>query len=409
MPQDQKFDALIVGGGQAGGQAACALRAAKFTGTIAIIGEEPDAPYERPPRSKDYLLGEKARERLYFRNDTFWADQKITLLTGERVVAVDPEGHQVTTDGGKAVAYGSLIWAAGGIPRTLALPGIPKELIFTIRSLADIDRLKAKLTTTTDVAIIGGGYIGLEAAAVLRKLGKGVDLIELAPRLLSRVAAPEISAFFERVHQDHGVKLHLGTSVERAEVGERLTLLLQNGDVVTSDLIIIGIGIDPNVAPLAATGAAVENGLKVDEFCRTSLADIYAIGDCVSFISPYAGDTRVRLESVQNANDQAKVATRHIVGHAAPYTALPWFWSDQYDLKLQTLGLAHGYDATLLRGDPKTNSFSLLYFRRGALCAIDSINRPLDFAQGRLLLSKEVDREDPRLQEVETPLKALVS
>ncbi|MEM9987919.1 MAG: FAD-dependent oxidoreductase, partial [Pseudomonadota bacterium] len=330
------------------------------------------------------------------------------LKLQQRVVRIDPIEQTVTTDKGNLFSYGSLVWAAGGTPKSIPLPHISPDRVFTIRTLADIDRLNAKLSHIENIAIIGGGYIGLEAAAVFRKLGKGVELVEVAPRLLSRVAAAEMSDFLIKVQEDHGVRFHLGMSVQDITDGAPLTLHLNTQTSIDADIVIIGIGIEPNITPLAEAGAEIGNGIHVNAFCQSSLPNIYAIGDCVSFKSPYANDHWVRLESVQNANDQAKVVIHHILGREKAYTAVPWFWSDQYDLKLQTIGLTHGYDHVILRGDPQTNSFSLVYLRENLVCAIDSINRPLDFAQGRLLLGKAIDQKDPRLKEISIPFKELL-
>ncbi len=407
----KEYDVVIVGAGQAGGQAAHALRAGKFDGSIALVGAEAHAPYERPPLSKDYLLGEKSRDRLYLRADTYWADKDVAMHLGSPVTEVDPVGHRVTTASGSVISYKKLIWAAGGDPCPLPVKDVPPSRVHVIRTLDDIDRLNDALTTASCVHIVGAGYIGLEAAAVLRKLGKDVSVIELSDRVLSRVSAPAMSAFFQRLHENNRVTFRLGTVIDTAAENSegRLALLLSDGTTEICDLLIVGIGIIPSIAALESAGAEIDRGIVVNEFCRSTLEDIYAIGDCAAFHSSFAGGARVRVESVQNANDQAKTVALDILGRGKPYAAFPWFWSDQYDIKLQTIGLNVGYDETITRGDPDTNSFSLIYLRDGMVCAIDAINRPLDFAQGRMLLGKPVDKDDPRVADIDVPFKDLLT
>jgi 3-phenylpropionate/trans-cinnamate dioxygenase ferredoxin reductase component len=385
------FDVLIVGGGHGGAQAAIALRQLGFTGSIGLCGAEPDLPYERPPLSKDYLAGEKDFERLLIRPAAFWAERAVTMRLGRAVVAVDPALKKATLEDGEAIGYGALIWAAGGTARTLPGGG------HVVRGRADVDRILALLPAARRVRIVGGGYIGLEAAAVLATLGKQVTLVEAADRLLARVAGAPLSDFYAAEHRARGVDLRLGAAADAADAA----------DAATADLVILGIGIDPVWAPLRAAGAAGEDGVHVDETCRTSLPDIYAIGDCAAHVSRFAGGARLRIESVQNAADQAVVAARSILGRPEPYAAIPWFWSNQYDLKLQTVGLHHGHDALVLRGDQATRSFALAYLRAGRLIAMDCVNRVKDYVQARKLIESGARPDPIRLADPAVPLKEL--
>jgi NADPH-dependent 2,4-dienoyl-CoA reductase/sulfur reductase-like enzyme len=380
------FDCLIVGGGHGGAQAAILLRQLKFAGTVGLIGGETELPYERPPLSKDYLAGEKPFERLLIRLAGFWAEREITMMLGERVAEIEPSAHQVRTTRDRLVTYGKLIWAGGGAARPLSCPGAAAAGLFAIRSRADGDALRAALPTAARFVVVGGGYIGLEAAAVLTKLGKAVTLVEAQDRLLSRTCGPQISAFFAQEHRSHGVELRLGSLVAAVETdaADRASgVRLATGEVLPADAIIVGIGIVPEVAPLLLAGAAGGNGIDVDAWCRTSLDDIYAIGDCAAHENGFAGGQRIRLESVQNASDQARTAVQHILGAETPYTAVPWFWSNQYDLKLQTVGIAMDFDQTVLRGDPAARTFSVVYLRGGHVIALDCVNQTRDYVQGR--------------------------
>jgi len=386
----ESYDVLIVGTGHAGAQAAIALRQGGFAGSVAMIGEEPDLPYERPPLSKDYLSGNKSFDRMLLRPREFWHDRNITMLLGKRVVSVDAEQHEVTDATGATIAYGQLIWAAGGRPRRLNCNGHDLAGVHSVRTRADVDRLVAELPRVSKAVVIGGGYIGLETAAALRKAGKEVVLLEAQDRLLARVAGQELARFFEEAHRGHGVDIHLNAQVSAIEGSERISgVRLADGRAFAADLAIVGIGIIPAVEPLLAAGAKGDNGVIVDECCRTSLTDVWAIGDCALHENSFADGRAIRLESVQNANDQASVVARAINGAATPYIAVPWFWSNQYDLKLQTVGLSDGFDHHVVRGDPDTRSFSIIYFKDGRVIALDCVNQVRDYVQGRRLV---VDR-----------------
>ncbi len=406
-----RADVVIVGAGHGGAQAAIALRQLGFAGSILIVGDEPELPYERPPLSKDYLSGDKAFERLLIRPATFWAERSIAFRTGTRITGVIPDTHQLETADGAMIGYNTLIWAGGGAPRRLSIPGADAEGVHYVRSRADADRMMAVLPQVTRVAVIGGGYIGLEAAAVLTKLGKQVTVIEALDRVLARVAGEPLSRFFEGEHRAHGVDVRLGVGVEAIETdGARATgVRMANGDVVACDMVIVGIGIIPAIAPLVAAGAKGGNGVDVDAQGRTSLADVYAIGDCAAHANRFAAGATIRLESVQNANDQATIVAKAIMGGSDGYDAVPWFWSNQYDLKLQTVGLSIGYDQTVLRGNPDTRSFSLIYLREGRVIALDCVNMVKDYVAGRALVTGGLSPDPAVLADPDIALKTLAA
>ena len=404
-----KFDVVIVGAGHGGAQVAVMLRTQKFAGSIAIIGDEPELPYERPPLSKEYFAGEKEFERIHLRPAKYWDEREVAMLLGKRVVSVDPVAHAVTTDGGDTIGYGKLVWATGGAPRMLPIPGGDLPGVQGVRTRADADAMKAASETAGQIVVIGGGYIGLEAAAVLNKVGKKVVLLEALDRVLARVAGVELSRFYEKEHRDHGVDLRLSVCVDAIEGDTRVTgVRLADGEVVPADLVIVGIGIIPAVEPLIAAGAEGGNGVLVDRLCKTSLPDIYAIGDCAAHENHFAEGATIRLESVQNANDQANVVAKGIVGDEAPYHAVPWFWSNQYDLKLQTAGLSTGHDQAVLRGDPATRSFSIVYLKAGKVIALDCVNRAKDYVQGRMIVTAGLRATPEQLADTDTPLKELL-
>ncbi|WP_068085300.1 NAD(P)/FAD-dependent oxidoreductase [Novosphingobium rosa] len=404
-------DVVIVGGGHAGAQCAIALRQQGFEGSIVLIGRESELPYERPPLSKEYFAREKSFERLYIRPAQFWQDKDIALHLGCEVVAVDPQAKLLTLGDGAQMAYDRLVWATGGDPRGLSCPGANLAGVHAVRTREDCDLLMGEIDGGVNkIAVIGGGYIGLEAAAVLTKMGCHVTLLEAAPRVLARVAGPELSAFYEAEHRTHGVDLRTSVTVTALEGEGRVSgVSLGDGSLVAADAVIVGIGIVPAITPLIAAGAAGTQGVEVDAHCRSSLPDIYAIGDCASFACAYAGGQAMRVESVQNANDQAVCVAKAICGDAQPYRAFPWFWSNQYDLKLQTAGISLGYDATVLRGDRAARSFSVIYLKQGRVIALDCVNRTKDYVQGRKLVEAGASVDPARLADADTPLKALIA
>ncbi|GAA1826546.1 FAD-dependent oxidoreductase [Pseudonocardia ailaonensis] len=405
-----RYDVVIVGAGHGGAHAAAALRQHGFAGSVAMVGDEPRLPYERPPLSKDYLSGETPFEQLLLHPPAFWQERDVEILTDRRVTTVDARAHRVRCDDGTVLEYGHLVWATGGTPRTLSCPGHDLGGVHTVRTVADSDRLRAELPAVTRAVVVGGGYIGLEAAAVLRAAGKHVTVVEAQDRVLARVAGAPLSRFYEALHRTHGVDLRLGASVERLEGASRVAgVRLADGELLPCELVIVGIGIVPAVAPLRAAGAAGSDGVVVDERCRTTLPDVFAIGDCAAHRNRFADDAVIRLESVQNAHDQAAVVARILAGTDARYDAVPWFWSKQYDLRLQTVGLSTGHDATVVRGDPATGRFSVVYLREGRVVALDCVNAVKDYVQGRKLVAARARVDPALLADPALPLKELAS
>jgi 3-phenylpropionate/trans-cinnamate dioxygenase ferredoxin reductase subunit len=379
--------AVIVGAGHGAGQVAASLRQKKFTGTITMIGDEKWFPYQRPPLSKKFLAGELPAERLYFKPRQFYEDQDISVLLESRVSAIDRDRQQVTTDDGATVDYDHLVLATGSRPRRLDVPGSELDGVHYLRGIDDVDGIRAGVAEGRRVAIVGAGYIGLEVAAVLAKLGMDVTVIEMEARVMSRVVSPELSDFYQQAHRLNGVELRLSTSVKGFTGDGTLDgVMLDRGETLPVDLAVIGIGIVPNLELAAEAGLDVSNGIVVDDHCRTSDARIYAIGDCTWHPNAILG-YRLRLESVHNALEQAKTAAANICGDDTAYAEVPWFWSDQYDLKLQIAGLSQGYDEVVIRGNPDDRSFACLYLQRGALIAIDAVNSPKDFVQSKALIA----------------------
>lgn len=406
----KQAEIVIVGAGHGGAQAAIALRQQGFAGSILMIGRDPQPPYERPPLSKEYLARDKEFERILIRPVAFWAERGIDLRLGVAVTSVHPDARSLKLSDGSEVGYGKLIWAAGGDPRRLSCAGADLSGVHAVRDKADVDRIMAELDNgARRVAVVGGGYIGLEAAAVLTKLGCRVTLLEALPRVLARVAGETLSDFFESYHRDRGVDLRVDAKVDRLE-GENgwvRRVILDDGQAVDCDMVVVGIGIVPAAGPLIAAGAAGANGVDVDEFCRTSLADVYAIGDCAAHANAWADGAVIRLESVQNANDMATTVAKHISGIEEPYRAFPWFWSNQYDLKLQTAGLSIGHDQTVVRGDPGDAKFSVVYLKEGRVIALDCVNAVKDYVQGRKLVENRATPEVAALADPAVPLKEL--
>lgn len=404
------FDVAIVGAGHAGAQAASLLRQRGFAGTLGLFGDEPELPYERPPLSKDYLAGEKPFDRLLLRAEDFWRNHDISLLNGTRIDRVDAQARLLYTDSGECFGYGNLVWAAGGSPRRLTCPGYELAGVHYVRTRHDVDRLRAELDRTRRVVVIGGGYIGLETAAVLQQLGRSVTLLEVENRVLARVAGESLSRFYEAEHRARGVDVRLSTPVESiiGEAGRVTGVALADGTLLPAEMVVVGIGIEPSVAPLAEAGVRIAaGGVLVDEYCRSSAANIFAIGDCAAHRNAHSAlDDPIRLESVQNANDQARVVADSLTGKPQPYTALPWFWSDQYDLKLQTAGLPAGHDQAVVRGDPANRSFSVVYLQQGRVLAVDSVNLARDFVQAKALVQARAVVDAEALADVSISLRA---
>lgn len=374
---------VIVGAGQAGAALAAKLRALGHAGEIVMLGDEPAPPYQRPPLSKAYLLGEMEEDRLWLRAPEFWAENGVELRLGQAVTAIDPTAKTVTV-GGAALEYDHLALTTGSTPRRLpAAIGGALEGVYTVRTLADVDAMRAEFRPGRKVIIVGGGYIGLEAAAVAAKLGLDVTVLEMAPRILQRVAAPETSDYVRSLHQAHGVKVLESTGLDRLVGDDRVEgALLKDGRTLPADFVIVGVGITPNTHLAENAGLALDNGIATDEMGRTSDASIWSAGDCASF--PWRGG-RIRLESVGNAIDQAEAVAANILGAGEAYQAKPWFWSDQYDLKLQIAGLNTGYDRIVTRkGEGDVVSF--WYYRGGDLLAVDAMNDSRAYMVGKRLI-----------------------
>ena len=395
---------VIVGAGQAGAALAAKLRALGHAGEIIVLGDEPAPPYQRPPLSKAYLLGEMEEDRLWLRAPEFWAEQGVELRLGQPVSAIDVAAKTVTV-GGEALAYDHLALTTGSTPRRLpAAIGGALQGVYTVRTLADVDAMRTEFEPGRKVIIVGGGYIGLEAAAVASKLGLDVTVLEMAPRILQRVAAPETSDFVRSLHQAHGVKVLESTGLDRLVGDDRVEgALLQDGRTLAADFVIVGVGITPNAQLAEAAGLVIDNGIATDETGRTSDPAIWSAGDCASF--PWQGG-RIRLESVGNAIDQAEAVAANILGAGQPYQARPWFWSDQYDLKLQIAGLNIGYDRVVTRKG-EGDAVSFWYYRGADLLAVDAMNDSRAYMVGKRLI--EAGRSPTPEVIVATPdLKALL-
>ncbi|MDC1303538.1 FAD-dependent oxidoreductase [Ascidiaceihabitans sp.] len=395
---------IVVGAGQAGSSCVAKLRNSGFGGQITLIGEESVPPYQRPPLSKAYLLGDMALERMFLRPETFYSENNIELRMSTRVDAINAS-EQTILIGDETLHYDDLVLTTGSTPNRLpASIGGALDGVFVVRDLADVDAMAARFVEGAKVLIVGGGYIGLEAASVASKLGLQVTLVEMAERILQRVAAPETSNYFRELHSSHGVNLREGIGLDRligedAVEGARLT----DGSELDVDFVIVGVGIAPASGLAIAAELIIENGIKVDAHGRTSDPHIWAAGDCASF--PYR-DTRIRLESVPNAIDQAEVVAENIMGAAKDYVAKPWFWSDQYDVKLQIAGLNTGYDRVVTRRTGDAVSF--WYYAGATLLAVDAANDPRGYMIGKRLIEAGKSPSPEVIAEPETDMKALL-
>ncbi len=403
-----KERALIIGAGQAGLQCAASLRQSAYDGDIVMIGAEDHLPYQRPPLSKAFLKGELATERLYLRPQAFYEKQRIELRLGEPIRSIDRRTQRVATDRDNQLAYDKLLIATGAPPRRLLAPGSDLRGIYYLRTLNDSNELRAILTTPGRVVIIGAGYIGLEVAAVARASGRDVMVVELAERVLARVASPPISAFYQKLHEDAGVKLRLGAKFERflGDNGAVAGVELSDGEVIDATAIVVGIGAEPASALAVEAGLDVAGGIVVDDHARTSDESIWAAGDCTIFPSARY-ERSMRLESVPNAMEQAKVAAVNMAGGDEAYDPLPWFWSDQYDAKLQTVGLSAGYDAYVVRKNPASHSLAVWYFKDKILLAVDAVNDAVSFTVGKKLILQNAAPDQSLIADPNTDLKAL--
>jgi 3-phenylpropionate/trans-cinnamate dioxygenase ferredoxin reductase component len=406
----RRYGTVIVGGGHAGVQVVAALRAGGYDAGVVVLSDELALPYDRPTLSKGYLEGESEVEGFLLRSADFWESQGIDIVPGARVATVHPKERAVVTADGRRFEYESLIWAAGGEARTLAVPGSDLAGVHTVRRFDDAVRLRAEAGSATSAVIIGGGYIGLESAASLTKRGLSVTVVEAADQLLGRVTSPVVADYISERHAEAGVQFRIGVGVDEivGESGRVNAVRLSSGETLPADIVVVGVGLVPNVAPILDAGADVGNGIEVDELCHTSLPDVYAIGDCVSFPIPLYGGQRVRLESVQNAVDQAKTVASAILGEAHPYGPVPWFWSHQFDEKLQTVGLLTGYDEVVVRGRPEERRFSVVYLKESRIVAVDAVNLVKDFAHGKHVIGMAYDGSREALADVSVGLKDLV-
>lgn len=396
---------VIVGAGQAGAAAAAKLRSLGFDGEITLIGAEPAPPYQRPPLSKAYLLGEMEEERLWLRSPDFYAEAKITLKLGTKVTAIDTVAQTVTT-ADEVIPYTDLILTTGSTPRHLpAAIGGALEGVYTVRTLADVDAMRPEFTPGRKLVIIGGGYIGLEAAAVGRKLGLEVTVIEMAPRILQRVASPETSTYFRILHQEHGATILESTGLDRI-LGDShvIGVRLKDSRELPADFVIVGVGITPNSFEAEHAGIVLDNGIATDAQGRTSAPRVWAAGDCASF--PLNG-AQIRIESVGNAIDQAELVAENIMGAAKDYIPAPWFWSDQYDCKLQIAGLNTGYDSIVTRG-PAGGAVSYWYYRGDQLLAVDAMNDSRAYMVGKRLIESGRSPDPAKIADPATEMKALL-
>lgn len=381
---------LIIGAGQAAAQLCISLRQGGYADPIRVVGDEPYLPYQRPPLSKEFLKERPAADTLYFRQEKFWADHNITLDLGMAVKAVDPVRKRVTLADGRELGYGILFFATGTRARDLPLPGINLPGVFSLRKIDDVRKLRPALDEAKSVAIVGAGYIGLEVAAVMRQEERAAIVVEAEDRVMKRVAGVELSAYFEKLHRERGVDIRLGARLAGIDgEGKATGLALTSGEKIAADIVLVATGARANDDLAAAAGIACNNGISVDHFARTSAPDVYAAGDCANFFSQRYG-RNIRLECVQNAIEQAKAAANAILGKPKVYDPVPWFWSDQYEIKLQITGLLEGYDSAELVGNPSDGKFSIDYRMGGKLIAVDSVNDGRAHMMGRKRIAAEL-------------------
>ena len=398
---------VIIGAGHAAGQVAASLRQDGHEGPIIMLGDEPVIPYQRPPLSKQYLSGEQGIERVYLRPQKFYDDKHIDVRTGVSVDRIDRTTKSVHTSAGDTIGYDHLIIATGSRARKLTIEGSTLGGIHYLRSVADVDAIRGEMAPGKKLVIVGGGYIGLEVASVTVVAGLEVHVIEMEARILQRVTTPDMSAYYHQLHTSRGVHIHVGTGVQGfSGSGGRVTAVLAGNKSFPADLVIVGIGIIPNIEIAKEAGITCENGIVVDEHCRTNDPNIYAIGDCTNHPNPLLG-RRLRLESVPNAMEQARVASANIRGDAKTYSAIPWFWSDQYELKLQMVGFSSDGNQQVLRGDKTANQFAVFYLKDGIVVAADAVNSPKEFMLCKQMIGKPVDAV--KLADPAQDLKALLA
>lgn len=396
---------LIIGAGQAAAQAVSTLRAEGFAGSLAIVGDEPFAPYQRPPLSKAYLAGTFERERLFLKPQKFFEEARCELILGVAAESLDRNARTVALADGRRLAYDALLIATGSRARRLPVRGADLAGIFYLRGIADVDALREAFAGGGRLAVVGGGYIGLEVAAVAIKCGLAVTVFESLDRVMARAVSPGLSVFYESVHREAGVQFQLNTTVQSFEGTDRLDGLRAGGKLHAADFALVGIGIVPNVELAEAAGLACGDGIVVDECARTADPAIFAAGDCTRHIG--RDGTPIRLESVQNAIDQAKHAALAMLGRPVPYREVPWFWSDQYDLKLQIAGLAREEDVCVRRGDPAARKFAMFHLRGGRVAAVEAVNAAPEYIVGRKLIAQGAAIDASNLADLTIPMKSL--
>ena len=398
----------IIGAGQAAAQLIDSLRRRGYVGAITLVGDE-GFPYQRPPLSKKYLAGELGLDRLQLRQPTYFDEQRVELRLGRRAIAINRHSKQVQLDDGTMLEYEHLVIATGSHPRRLKMPGADLAGIHYLRSLSDADHLRTEVHVGQHAVIIGGGYIGLEVAATLRQLGMEVTVLEMADRVMNRVVAEPVSRYYEREHASHGVKIELGARVLalRGDTDARIAAVETDRGNIAANLVVVGIGVLPTDELAQSAGLACDNGVIVDEYCRTSDPAIFAIGDCSNHPSAHYG-RRIRLESVDNAFEQANTVAANITGTPTQHDRVPWFWSDQYHHKLLIVGLADGHDRAILRGDPANHSFSVCYLRDGEFIAIDTVNMAKDQMAARKLIASRMRPDVTKLSDISIALKDCV-
>jgi 3-phenylpropionate/trans-cinnamate dioxygenase ferredoxin reductase component len=399
---------VIAGGGQAAVQAADTLRRKGYTGRVTLVGDEPWLPYQRPPLSKKYLAGALERERLAIRPEKFFTEHSVQTHLGRRVAGIERREQRVRLDDGRTLPYDALLLATGSHPRRLSAPGADLGGVHYLRGIDDADRIRAECAAGGRLVVIGGGYIGLEVAATARELGMDVTVLEMADRVMNRVVCAELSAFYQAEHARHGVRVLCNARVRAlagdANSGRVRAVLTEDGAEHPADLVIVAVGVVPTDELAVAAGLECDNGIRVDEHCRSSDPAIYAAGDCANHPSPRYG-RRLRLESVDNAFEQGSSAALNLNGTPTVHDKLPWFWSDQYDLKLIIVGISTGYDSVIVRGAQAARAFSVCYLRAGELIAIDSVNAPKDQMAARKLIAARARPDPGKLADHGIPLK----
>ena len=398
---------IIAGAGHAGGQTAISLRQAGYEGRIIVCGAEPVPPYQRPPLSKKYLSGELARERVFLRPESFYSRNGIELRLGHAVRSVDPAQRTVELEGDDPLSFTDLVIATGSRPRRLDVPGSDLGNVFYLRTLEDADAIRNTLVAGRKLVVVGGGYIGLELASTAKGLGLEVCVVEAADRILGRVTAPEMSGYYTRAHRARGVDVRLSTAVDAFEGDGTVRHVNCGAETIPADVVVVGIGVVPEVGLAESAGIVCDDGIVVDERCATSAVQIHAVGDCTRHPNPVLGRT-LRLESVHNALEQARTAASNIAGTPAKYEQVPWFWSDQFDLKLQMVGMSQGYDTIVQRGSMDADDFAMFYLKDGVLIAVDAVNRPREFMACRKLVPERPRIDPEKLADESIPMQEMV-